>query len=177
MAVALERQDVRRQPIEEEAIVADDHRAAGEGFQGFLKRPQRLDVEIVGRLVEQEDVAALLEHLGHVDTVAFAARQLADLFLLVLPAEIERADISTRAHFLFAEAKDLQFVGDFLPDIFRGIEVIAALVDITELDGRADVDLALVGLFLPGNQLEQGRLAGAVRPNHADDAAGGQREV
>ena len=54
--------------------------------------------------------------------------------------------------------------------------MVAALVDVAEVDGRADVDLAAVGLFLPGDQLEQGRLAGAVGPDHADDAARRQRE-
>ncbi len=54
---------------------------------------QRLDVEVVGRLVEQQDVAALLEHLGDVDAVALAARELADVLLLVGALEVERADI------------------------------------------------------------------------------------
>ena len=70
-------------PVEEEAVVADDHRAAGERFERLLERAQRLDVEIVGRLVEQQHVAALLQHLRHMDTVALAARQLPDLLLLV----------------------------------------------------------------------------------------------
>src|SRR5450631_2514229 len=54
-------EDVRRHPVEEPAVVAGDHRAAGELEQRVLKRRQRLDVEIVGRLVEQQQVAALLE--------------------------------------------------------------------------------------------------------------------
>ena len=73
VAVAFERQDVRRQAIEEEAVVADDHRAAGEILDRLLERAQRLDVEIVGRLVEQQHVAAALQHLGDVDAVALAA--------------------------------------------------------------------------------------------------------
>src|SRR4029450_10632409 len=55
-------------------------------------------------------------------------------------------------------------------------EVIAALVDIAEVNGRADVDLARIRLLLPGDDLEQGRLAGAVGPDHADDPAGWQSE-
>jgi selenophosphate synthetase-related protein len=59
MAVALEREDVRREAIEEEAVMADDHGAAREILDRLFERAQRLDVEIVGRLVEQQDVAAL----------------------------------------------------------------------------------------------------------------------
>src|SRR3546814_10342977 len=52
MAVALERQDVRAQAIEEEAVVADHHRAAGEALQRLFERAQRFDVEVVGRSKE-----------------------------------------------------------------------------------------------------------------------------
>ena len=54
-----------------------------------LERAQRVDVEVVRRLVEQQDVAARLEQLGEVDPVALAARQLADHLLLVGAAEVE----------------------------------------------------------------------------------------
>ena len=74
VAVAFERQDVGCQAIEEEAVMADDHGAAGEVFERLFQRAQGLDVEVVGRLVEQQDVAALLEHLGEMDPVALAAR-------------------------------------------------------------------------------------------------------
>ena len=40
-----------------------------------LEGPQGVDVEVVGGLVEQQDVAALLQHLGQVDPVALAAGQ------------------------------------------------------------------------------------------------------
>src|SRR5438874_105085 len=92
-AVPLEREDVGRQAIEEEAVVADHHRATGETLDRFLERAERLDVEVVGRLVEQEDVAAPLEHLRDVDPVALAARELADILLLVLALEVKGADI------------------------------------------------------------------------------------
>src|SRR5881398_2864858 len=88
-AVALEREDVGGEAVQEEAVVADDHRAAGEILERVLKRAQSLDVEIVGGLVEQQDVAAALEHLGEMNPIAFAAGELADLFLLVGPAEVE----------------------------------------------------------------------------------------
>ena len=60
LAVALEREHVRRDAVEEPAIVADDDRAAGEVEQRLFERAQRVDVEVVGRLVEQQQVAAPL---------------------------------------------------------------------------------------------------------------------
>ena len=74
LAVALEGEDVSRDAVEEPAIVGDHHGAAGEIEQRFLERAQRVDVEIVGRLVEQDHVGAGLQHLGEMHAVALAAR-------------------------------------------------------------------------------------------------------
>ncbi len=51
----------------------DDDRAAGEIEQRFLERAQRVHVEIVCRLVEQEDVAARLDQLRQMQPVPLAA--------------------------------------------------------------------------------------------------------
>ena len=59
-AVALEGEDVRGDPVEEPAVVADDHGAAAEVEQRLFEGPQHVDIEIVGRLVEQQQVAAAL---------------------------------------------------------------------------------------------------------------------
>ena len=56
LAVALEGQHVRGDAIEEPAIVADDDDAAGVVQQRIFQRTERVDVEVVGRLVEQQDV-------------------------------------------------------------------------------------------------------------------------
>src|SRR3546814_4788870 len=79
MAVALERQDVRREAIEEEAVVADDHHAAREILKRLFEGGERFGVEVVGRFVEQEDVAALLQHLGDMDRSEEQASELQSL--------------------------------------------------------------------------------------------------
>ena len=53
LTVALERQDVRGNAIEEPAIVADDDCAAAESQEGVLQSAKRFHIEIVGRLIEQ----------------------------------------------------------------------------------------------------------------------------
>lgn len=50
---ALPRQNVRGDAVKEHAVVANDHRAARELEQRRLERGQRLDVEVVGGLVEE----------------------------------------------------------------------------------------------------------------------------
>src|SRR3954453_1754402 len=78
VAVALEREDVGGDTVQEPAIVADDDGAAGKILERLFQRPQRVDVEIVGGLVEQQQVGARLEHLRQMHAVALAARERTD---------------------------------------------------------------------------------------------------
>src|SRR5688572_9119426 len=52
LRVALEREHVGRDAVQEPAIVRDHHDAAREREQRLLERAQRVDVEVVGGLVE-----------------------------------------------------------------------------------------------------------------------------
>src|ERR1700740_1500947 len=69
--VALPRQDVRAGAGEEPASVGDYHRTTGELLQRVLQRTERFDVEVVGGLVEQNQVAALFESQREIEPIAF----------------------------------------------------------------------------------------------------------
>lgn len=56
----LPRQGVRRNPIEEPAVVTCDDCTARECKQRFLKARERLGIEIVCWLIEQEEITSLL---------------------------------------------------------------------------------------------------------------------
>ncbi|MCY1217946.1 hypothetical protein D9M72_298770 [compost metagenome] len=171
MRVALERQDVRSNPIQEPAIVRDHHHAASEFQQRIFQRPQRFHVKVVGRLIQQQHIAAGDQGLGHVQAAAFAARQRADLLLLVAALEVEAADIGARRGFVTANRQHVGAARDLFEHRLGAVQRIAALVDERHLHGRPDLDLAAVRLFLAREHLEERRLAGAVRADDADDGA------
>ena len=177
MAVALESEDVGGEPVEEHAVVRNDHGAAGEILQRILKRAKRLGVEIVGRFVEQDDIAALFQKLRHMYAVALTARQRTHLLLLVAALEVEGRAVGARIHVMPAQLDDVAAAGDFLPDGLVAIERVAALVDMAESDRFADTDFAAVRPLLPGDHAKQRRLAGAIGADHADNAAGRQLEI
>src|SRR5262249_16934342 len=102
-AVALKRENVRRDAVKEPTVVADDDGTAAEVEQRFFEGAQRVDVEVVGRLVEQQEIAAAAQQLRQMDAVAFAAGAFGDLALLVGAFEVEPAHVGARADFLFAE--------------------------------------------------------------------------
>ena len=64
LAVALEGEDVRGDPIQEPPVVADDDGATGKVEQRLFEGTQRVDVEVVGGLVEQQQVGPLRSSLA-----------------------------------------------------------------------------------------------------------------
>src|SRR5436190_13448851 len=101
--------------------------------------------------------------------VALAARQKADLLLLIRAAEVEPADVAARRRLVRADAQDVLAVADLLPDRLVVVERVAALVDVCELHRVAGANRAAVGLELSRQHSKQRRFAGAVRPYDADD--------
>src|SRR5690606_35521244 len=85
-------------------------------------------------------------------------------------------DVGAAVDLAHAELDDVAAAGDLLPHGAVGVEQVAALVDVAELDGVADADGAGIGRLLAGDHPEQGGLADAVGADHADDAAGRQPE-
>src|SRR5580700_3336079 len=56
--VAFERQYMGRDSIEKPSIMRDDDGAPGKGHQRIFQSAQCFDVQVIGRLVEQQYVAA-----------------------------------------------------------------------------------------------------------------------
>src|SRR5262249_46338136 len=151
--------------------------AAGEVEQRILERTQRVDVEIVRRLVEEQDVAAASQQLREADAVALAARELADRLLLVASAKAGPAHVLTRVGLLLPELDVVVAAAALLPEVLLRVEPAARLVDVGELHRIADPQRAGVGLLLARDHAEERGLASAVRADHTDDPGRRQREV
>src|SRR5262249_23271279 len=112
LRLALESEDVCADAVQEPAVVAGNEHAAGELEQRVLERSQGLDVEVVAGLVEQQHVRAGEHGLGEVHPAALAARERADLLLLVGAAYVEAAEVGARGHLELADREDVGAVGD-----------------------------------------------------------------
>src|ERR1700733_13553218 len=108
--------------------------------------------------------------------VALAAGKLAALLLLIGALEVESRAIGARVHLALAELELGGAAGNFLPHVFLAVERTARLVDIAEMHRFRDFDGAAVRFLRAGDHAEQRRLAGAVRPDDADNAAGRRLE-
>ena len=136
LRVALEGEDVRRDAIEEPAVVADHHRATREREQRVLERPQRVDVEVVRRLVEEQDVAPAAQHPGQQHPVALPARELADLLLLVAALEAEARDVGAAVDLATADDESVDAAGDLLEHGAVPAEGLAGLVHVGQAGPR-----------------------------------------
>ena len=136
-ALAFKRKNVRGDTVEEPAVMAHHHHAARKIEDRLFERLQGLDVEIVGRFVEQQHVAAALKELGKVHAVALAARNFAHQALLVGTRKVELAHIRAGIHGGLAEHDRIGPAGDLLENRFCLVKRVARLVDIAELDGFA----------------------------------------
>ena len=149
-AVPLEGQDVRGVRSRNQRSWLETITQPAEILNRLFQRPQRIDVEVVGRLVQQHHVAARPQQFRQVDAVAFAARQLADELLLVLPFEVEPADIRPRVEPRIADLDEIASAGDLFVDGLVGIEGVATLIDVGERDRVADRAASpLVGFSSP----------------------------
>src|SRR5216117_4427177 len=107
---------------------------------------KRVDVEVVGRLVEQKEVPAAAQELRQVEAVPLAAREVLHLLLLVGAGEIEGGGVGTGVHLALADHDErAAAVGELLPHGVLPDERFAALVDVGEDHRLADAERTGVG--------------------------------
>ena len=92
--------------------MGDNHGAASELEDSLFQSLQRFDVEIIGRFVEEEHVARLLQVLGHEHAVAFTTRKSCELFLLGSTREVEESAVGAAVHERLGERDVFVAAGD-----------------------------------------------------------------
>ena len=103
LRISFKGQNVRGDPVEEPAVVADDNCAAGKGQERIFERTERVDIQVIGRFIQQQKVSAAFQHFCQVNPVAFSAGKILDAFLLVGALEIEGRGIGACRHFALAQ--------------------------------------------------------------------------
>jgi hypothetical protein len=76
--------------VEEPAVVADDHGAAGEVLQRLFQGAHGVDVQVVGRLVEQQDVGPSLSILARCTRLRSPPESVPTFFCWSVPEKLKR---------------------------------------------------------------------------------------
>ncbi len=87
--ITLPGKDVGAGSVQEPAVVGDHHRTSRKLLQRVLQRTECLNIEVVGGLVEQQKIAALLEGQRQVEPVALTAGEHTGRLLLIGALESE----------------------------------------------------------------------------------------
>src|SRR5437868_8799571 len=110
------------------------------------------------------------------DTVALAPGEPAHLLLLVGPLEVEAGHVGPSVDLATSDEQAIDTSGYLLVDRALGIEGVAGLVDVGQLDRGADGEGAGAGRLLTRDHAEEGGLARAVGADGGDYPASGERE-
>src|SRR5699024_7132202 len=131
---------------------------------------QGFNIQVVSRLIEEDQVAALFQRQREVQAVALTTGEYLRWLLLVWSLEAERRQVSARWHLILANVNVVQAFRDNFPHRCFGIDVRTVLVHIRQLDGVANLHGAGIWIFQAHDGLKQGSLTNTVRANNADDA-------
>jgi hypothetical protein len=194
--LALQMQDRADRAVEEVAVVADHQHGVGIFREEVLEPDRALEVEVVGRLVEQQHVGPREEHGGECDAHAPAAGEVGAGSSLSRGVEAEagedrrgaglggmRLDIG-EAHLDLGDAVGVgrgfrfrQQRGAFGIGLEHGVDQArlrrrGLLRHAADPGAAGDLDLAGIGGELAPDQPEERGLAGAVAPDEPDLVAG-----
>ena len=173
-AAVFDLEDAGGEAVDEVAVVRDEEDGAGEVADGVEQDVLGAEVEVVGGLVEEEEVRGGDEHLGHGVAVALAAGEDAELFEDVVAGEHEAAE--ERAEF------DDGDLGSGSADVVEhdgvGVEdFVLVLGEEVDEDVVAFADGAGGGGFLLAQEPDESGFACAVGADEGDAVAAFDGEV
>ena len=160
--------DFRREPLDEIPIVGDEDERAAVIGEGVEQDVLRVEIQVIGRLVEQQRVRRAEQHARDGQPRSLAARQHAGPFVHIVAGEQEAAeDVADHRHHVHRRAVLQRVVHRQRRVEARGLVLRKVLHHhlVAFLPGAA------VGRFRSGQHPHQRRLAGAVRADERDAVA------
>ena len=142
----------------------------GPAVEDVLERGEGLDVEVVGGLVEDEDVRLGQQQARQLEPAPLTTAEVTDARLLTPAREAETGRELAGADLLVTQRRPLLDVLDGLDDapLLEALELADLLGEVGDGDGLADLAPAAVEGDLARQGAQQRRLAGAVDPDDAD---------
>ena len=175
---SIEAQHNIRHPIEKKPVVGHEHQSAAKFEQAFLQNFQRRDIEVIGGLVEQEDVRRLQHELRDQQARPLAARKPSDR--LIQPARIEHESRSPGRDVNRAVLVDhgIAIGSKRAAKRLVGIK-LAILVEVDDAQGVSAGDFPRRRFDLTLQQTQQRRLAAAVLAHqaHPHSSFDGKRQI
>ena len=159
-ALVLDRDEPVGNSVQHGPVVRDEQQRAGERLQRRLQRLAALQVEVVRRLVEDEQIRARGDKQREREPSPLAAGEDGDVALVHLPAGEEKP----AEQMLCLGSPETRRSLRALQHGAGGRQLLLVLGEVGGDDAVADSDATVVELAPVQQRLEEGRLARAVRP-------------
>ena len=135
--------------------MTNQQHGAVKGQQNLLQQLQGFDVQIVGGLVEYQQVGWLAEEFRQDCTILFTTGQRFYRRAHTLGTEQEIAEVGYRVPALAVDFDKVLTTADVVYQVFLRLQLIAQLIGVGQFQLAAKDDLAGVGLQLSQQQFHQ----------------------
>lgn len=112
--IVFERNDMIADTVQEIAVVADHHKTAVVVDQRFFQNAQRRKIQVVGRLVENQEIAAAAQNFGKRQTRFLAAGKIFDFRVDPVVFKQKTLQIPPDGNFLLAQIDEIVSLGNLL---------------------------------------------------------------
>ena len=157
--------------------MGDEHDRAWEIGEVVFEDVERGDVEIVGWLVEQEDVGGLQHQPCDVNARAFAAGEVADRQIELFLAKEEACGPAGDMLRAVAEHYGVAVGREGAAQRLVEIELIAVLIETRDAQAFGATDFAGIGFDFAGHEAEEAGFTGAIGAEDAHLHAGADGEI
>jgi len=176
-AGAFKGERLRHHVVEEGAVVADQEQRARVILQSGFQQLERFDVEVVGGLVEHQDVGGAREEAREEQAVPLAAGEHRHLGVGAARREEEVAEIANHVLAPIGRLDPFGAGADGVGDCLLVVEHGAQLVEVRRLHVGAAADAAGIRRELAEDEFQERGLAGAVRADEAKAVAAADDQV
>ena len=163
LTIATEHEQMVDNLVHEESVVRYYYDASGEVLQIFLQHLKRLYVEVVGRLVEYEEVGIAHKYRTEVKLASFASREFVHIVVLLFGGKEEMLQqLSCRNVLASAVVDVFGYVGYHVDYALLVVEFHSVLREVAEPYRVAYVKLSAVGANFAKQHLDERRFSRAV---------------
>ncbi len=171
LAIAFEDDGAGHHVVEEGAVMAYQQQGALEFHEYLFEQFQGFHVEVVGGLVQHQEIGWLAEQARQYEPVLFAAGERLYRLANARRFEQEVLQVADDMHVAAIDRDMVGATGEIVLHGFFRVELLAQLVEVGNLDLRSRLHLAVIRLQLAQQDLQQGGFADAVRADQADAVA------
>lgn len=166
-----------RHLVEEEAVVAHEEQGAGEAPQGVFEVLEGGDVQVVGGLVQHQQVGGTEHGFGEQQAVPLAAAQARCVAPLVRHGKAEAGEVDMGRRDGAAEIHRRRAFTKVPGKVAAAIQLAAALAEGGDLELGMTAQLPTGGVQLAEQQLQQRRLSASIGAEQCDAHAALEDEV